>query len=90
MDPQDFTPEYLISVHGRLYLWCEACRVSRDANLLALAAAGRGKQPLRAMKFACSACRQLRRSTRTAAQVSWWEAGATYSYDYSIGEKRRH
>lgn len=84
-DPATWTPEYLIATGARMYLWCEACRITRTANILALNVAGRGKQPVARMKFRCSTCAALGRPTTTSAVIDWFEDGRNHSFNAATG-----
>lgn len=82
------TPRRLIELKASLALYCDACRLMREADPNALVAAGRGDQPVAAMRFRCTTCAQLRRETKVKAQATWWCGGTTYDYDFATGELR--
>jgi hypothetical protein len=46
----------LRSRYARVLVWCKACRHQREADLQALADAGRGDVPLIKLRFRCSNC----------------------------------
>lgn len=50
------TPEFCLSAHYTLGVFCARCRVTRDVDLLALCASGREKQAIGEMTFRCRAC----------------------------------
>lgn len=89
LDPAEFTPEALIARDARLYINCRACRVLRPADPSALCVAGRGAQPIGAMRFRCTTCARLGRPTETSVLVCWWAAGVDYTYDYGLGALTR-
>lgn len=89
LDPAEFTPEVLIARDARLYINCLACRVLRPADPAALCAAGRGAQRVAEMRFRCTTCARLGRSTETSALVCWWAGGVDHTYDYGLGALRR-
>jgi Zn finger protein HypA/HybF involved in hydrogenase expression len=50
------TPRTRARTSFKLHVWCKSCRHSRDADLGALIAAGKGDQPIARMKFKCTNC----------------------------------
>lgn len=74
MDADAWTPEFLIRAGYDLTVYCEGpCRAGRPVSLTALAAAGRGAQPISRMRFRCPKC-----GAKGTASVSWWDHSRQY------------
>ncbi len=70
------TPEFCLSAHYTLGVFCARCRVTRDVDLLALCASGREKQAIGEMTFRCRVCGEV-----GTPQVMGWALGERTTWE---------
>lgn len=52
----DMTCEFALSAGYKLYVSCGPCRLSREADALAISVSGKGAVPIRTLTFRCTTC----------------------------------
>jgi hypothetical protein len=82
-DPATWTIDYVHSVGYQLWIYCTGpCRENRMVDLLAVAAAGKGRRRIKALTFRCQKCRRIGEPV-----VSWWERGRA-DWNYANGHTK--
>lgn len=73
----DMTCEFVVSTGYKLFVSCGPCRLSREADALAICTAGKGQRPIRTLTFRCTTCNAIGKayvSGHVGATRATWEA----------------